>query len=128
MKSKKSLIIFLCLLLSVTESFSQVDTQNIEGEWRSEDEEKQITISKDREGYFNGKITFDNNDPKSVGKILLKKVVYSENEGNFVGLLTPPGEDMELKVRIYKKSEEILMLVAKKFIFTKTLILKRVKQ
>lgn len=126
LKRKLLLLIFLISTISL-QTFPQSNPKNILGDWISTEDDRQISIYLGSDNLYYGKTINKTGEEVPVGKILLKKLLFDKEEQCFIGILTPPDNDSELDVQVYLENDNSLKLVAKKFIFSKTIYFKRLK-
>ena len=102
--------------------------KDILGKWKTDDNvnlEAEIFSSND--GLYYGKIVQDKGKKVNNGKIILKKFVYNSKTNSFKGKLSPHDRDIDLNAIITFESHDILKVVARKFLFSKTIYFKRIK-
>ncbi len=119
---KISLII---LFLIISRSFPQSKNEVIIGTWLEKETNIKVTFYLDTDNCFYGKVIEDPENISNNNQIVFHKLIYSNNDECYVGTMTPPEKDIELSVKIYSTSNNILKVVAKKFIFSKTLYFQR---
>jgi len=108
--------------------YAQSDSNNILGNWTALEENRQISIYLGRDNRYYGKIINDDSDNSKNGKIILRKLDYDESDKCFKGEIAPPEEDIEINVKVYLVGTDTLKIVAKKFVFTKTLYFQRLEK
>jgi uncharacterized protein (DUF2147 family) len=116
------------LALFISLSVSAQKEKDILGEWKTDDNanvEAEIFISND--GLFYGKVIQDNGKKVTNGKIILKKFVYDSKSNSFKGKMSPHDRDMEVNATITFESNDKLKVVARKFLFSKTIYFLRIK-
>ena len=102
--------------------------KDILGKWKTDDNvnlEAEIFTTND--GLYYGKIIQDKGKKVNNGKIILKKFVYNSITNSFKGKLSPHDRDIDLNAIITFESHDILKVVARKFFFSKTIYLIRIK-
>jgi uncharacterized protein (DUF2147 family) len=116
----------LALFISLTVSAQK--EKDILGKWKTEDNmDLQAEIFLANDGLYYGKIIQDKDKKVSNGKQILKKFVYDSKANSFKGKMSPHDRDMELNATITFESEDKLKVVARKFLFSKTIYFLKIK-
>lgn len=121
-----TVILFFVLLYGFS-SNAQSNANLILGNWISLENNRQINIYLGESKYYTGKIINEDSDKSQNDHVLLKNLSYNQDEQCYIGNLLPPEDGTQLDVKIYLINSDSLKLVAKKFIFSKTLYFQRLK-
>ena len=120
---KKTVFLFF-----ITFSAFAQNPNDITGKWKTEDHIKmQAEIYLGTDGLYYGKIIQDQDNPKTIGKIILKKLKYDNKSATYKGLMSPPDKDAELNATLSLENENKIKIVARKLILSKTIYFTRVK-
>lgn len=128
MKKSKVNLVFTLLLVGLCLG-SNAQTENaIIGKWEGADGKDfmvEIYLAKDH--YFYGKVASAAKATPNSGKIILNKFIYSPSEKAYAGTMSPPDSNTEISAKIVFVNADKLKITARKFVFTKTMYLTRVK-
>jgi uncharacterized protein (DUF2147 family) len=112
---KFSISFFILLFAFTTASFAQ-SSNTIVGQWKSEEKiPKQLEIFLATDNYYYGKAPS--------GKLVFKKLKYTEKDKEYTGSMTPPDMNIIVNVTITQLSDKKLKVVAKKILMSKTIYL-----
>ncbi len=91
------------------------------GKWKGEDKPTnhiEFYIGKDDLVY--GKLIYEGNETKNIGKILFKKLKYNSISKVFKGVMCPPDATIEIDATLSFISDSKIKVVIKKFVITNT--------
>ena len=119
-----TIIIFFSVLLM---SFVSISNNVITGKWIFSNSKRQIIIYEEKNIFFGKIIEVSGEDKEEKkGHILLKDFIYDNQMNLFKGqMIAPSGMKANGELRLLNNNE--IELVVKKMLFSKTIILKKVK-
>ena len=121
---KKKCLIFSAFLLFFSESlFSQQHEQELEGKWfvkNTDNSTITVDVYKAKNSFYYGKIIKSSKDGL-INKIILNEIIYDKNSDTYKGSLIKPDNGMTASATLTFKDNRTLIVVGKKFFFTKTL-------
>jgi len=115
------LILCVCLGIFCQVSFKNPSAQakDILGYWYAKDlEESYVKIMQSKAGSYFGRIV-KSAEPTFVDKVMLKNMVFNEEESLWEGTLMPPHRNIEVNATFKLKSEQVLEVEGRVFLITK---------
>jgi hypothetical protein len=118
---KTTLILSLCIAIYSQVSFQNPSAQanDILDYWYAKDlEESYVKIMQSKAGSHFGRIV-KSAEPTFVDKVMLKNMVYNEEEKHWEGTLMPPHRNIEVNATFKLRSEQVLEVEGRVFLITK---------
>jgi hypothetical protein len=108
------------LFFSVTISAQTANT--LLGKWKGADEpQRELEIYRATDGLYYGKLIYEGGKTEHIGKLILKKMSYTESSNSFKGTMSPPDMNMEMDATISFISNDKIKVHVKKLLMSKTI-------
>jgi hypothetical protein len=116
----KKLVLLIPLLIPC-QSYAWLPSKSLpDGQWKSTE---RMDLILTWHSLSNGSYIGKNQD----GHIVLKDIIYDANTDSFRGLLTPPGQNIQLPAKIVIETADQIKIQLRKFLMTKTIYLVKIK-
>ncbi len=122
---------FYTLLFSLTALYAFQNAPVREGDkligkWYCEEMDRStFKVSKKKNGDFSA-IVIQSDNPKTIGKEVMKKITYDPEKKKWVGVIKSPSRDMEIDAEFKMVTDSKIQLKGKVFFMTKIFYWERV--
>lgn len=124
---QKGMILWLCLITLPLGVLIGQNPSAIIGDWQDvNNPEKKITIQKEVDQLYDGRVLQENGATQKNAKLIFKNLKWQEKSKAYKGKIINPDNEKEYSTMIYMEGENTFRFKVKVFIFSKTFRFKRI--